>query len=82
MEKENNQKYELISLVAGTNNKTNKPFYGARVLFTTPYSADLIYVSLKREVYETLKLKCPKLVDISDNIKIDYIFNKYQPVWK
>lgn len=77
-----NQKYELVSLVSGTNSKTNKPFYGARVLFTTRYNANLIYVSLKKEVFETLKIKCPKLVDISDNIGIEYNFNQYRPVWK
>lgn len=76
------QKYELVALVSGTNSKTNKPFYGARVLFTTQYNANLIYVSLKKEVFETLRIKCPKLVDISDNITIEYNFNRYQPVWK
>lgn len=81
MEKENNQKYELINLVSGTN-KEGKAFFGARVLFTRPYGADLIYVKLSKDVYEILSRKCPKLIDISDNIKIDYVYDRYRPVWK
>ncbi len=74
-----NEKYELVKLLEGTN-KQGKKYYLAYLLFSTQYKTQLVTVRLDENKYNKLKQSCPKLFDVTNNVKIQYIFDKYQPV--
>lgn len=77
---ENTQKYELVKLVEGKSSKTDKPYYIAYLLFSTPYQTQLVRSMVNQETYIKLKNAMVKLPDLSEKVKVEYVFDKYQPV--
>lgn len=77
---ENTQKYELVRVIEGKSSKTDKPYYIAYLLFSTPYQTQLIRSMLTKEKYDKLKNQVPRLLDVSDKVKVEYVYDKYQPV--